>query len=163
MLYRTFQGIDMQPLDIKDKTYLLDDDGYLVKPTEWDEAFAEGMAPRLGITNGLTSSHWDVLRFIRATYQETGSCPTVHKTCRAIKLSVKDLQRLFPSGYQRGACKLAGLSFMIAVLKQAELDFQREVSKLASMSPMTTGASTPFSPKAEAPIGPIPIDKRVYG
>ena len=102
----------MQTLETKNKTYLLDDDGFLVDPTQWDEDFAEGMAPRLGITDGLTPSHWNVLRFIRATYLETGSCPIVHKTCRANKLSLKDLQRLFPSGYQRGACKLAGVSFM---------------------------------------------------
>ena len=152
----------MQTLDTKNKIYILDDDGFLVNPAEWDEDFAEGMAPRLGITNGLTSSHWDVLRFIRATYLETGSCPIVYKTCRANKLSVQDLQRLFPFGYQRGACKLAGLSFMIAVLKQAELDFQREASKIAGLSFKTAGVSTPFYPIPETPIGPIPIDKRVY-
>ena len=152
------QEADMQTLDTKNKIYLLDDDGFLVNPAEWDENFAEGMAQRLGITNGLTSSHWDVLRFIRATYLETGSCPIVYKTCRANKLSVQDLQRLFPFGYQRGACKLAGLSFMIAVLERAELDFRREASKLAGFA----GVSTPFYPKPETPIGPIPIDKRVY-
>ena len=122
----------MQTLERKNKTYLLDDDGFLVNPGQWDEDFAEAMAPEVGITDGLTPSHWDVLRFIRATYLETGSCPIVHKTCRAHKLSFKDLQRLFPSGYQRGACKLAGVSFM------------------------AEGVSTPFYPTPETLIGPIP-------
>ncbi len=128
----------MQTLERKNKTYLLDDDGFLVNPEQWDEDFAEGMAPALGIMDGLTPSHWDVLRFIRATYLETGSCPIVHKTCRVHKLSFKDLQRLFPSGYQRGACKLAGVSFM------------------------AEGVSTPFYPTPETLTGPIPLDKRVY-
>jgi tRNA 2-thiouridine synthesizing protein E len=128
----------MQTLESKNKTYLLDDEGFLVNPGEWDEEFAEAMAPALGIADGLTSSHWDVLRFIRTTYQEAGSIPIVLKTCKAHKLSSKDMQRLFPSGYQRGACKLAGLSFM------------------------AEGVSTPFYPTPETPIAPIPVDKRVY-
>jgi len=128
----------MQTLERKNKTYLLDDDGFLVNPGQWDEDFAEGMAPAFGIAGGLTPSHWDVLRFIRATYLETGSCPLVYEICRAHKLRLAELKGLFPSGYQRGACKLAGLSFM------------------------AKGVSTPFYPRPETPTGPIPIDKRVY-
>jgi len=128
----------MRTLERKNKTYLLDDDGFLLNPGQWDEDFAEGMAPALGITGGLTPSHWDVLKFIRAVYLETGSCPIVHKTCRAYKLKFKDLQKLFPSGYQRGACKLAGASFMLG------------------------GAIPSFSPTQETPIEPGLFDKRVY-
>ncbi|MFZ0929080.1 MAG: TusE/DsrC/DsvC family sulfur relay protein [Syntrophobacteraceae bacterium] len=102
----------MQTLETKNKTYLLDDDGFLVDPWQWDEGFAEGMAPKLGITDRLSASHWKILKFIRATYLETGSCPVVHKTCKTQNLHLKELERLFPSGYQRGACKLAGISFM---------------------------------------------------
>jgi tRNA 2-thiouridine synthesizing protein E len=128
----------MQTLEGKNKIYLLDNDGFLVNPAQWDEDFAEAMAPEVGITDGLNPSHWEVLRFIRATFRETGSCPIVHKTCKAQKLSFKDMQRLFPSGYQRGACKLAGLSFM------------------------AEGVTTTFYPKPETSIGPIPLDERVY-
>jgi tRNA 2-thiouridine synthesizing protein E len=102
----------MQTLERKNKTYVLDDDGFLLNPGEWDENFAEALAPALGINSGLTPSHWNVLKFIRAAYLETGSCPVVHRTCRAHKLKLRDLQVLFPSGYQRGACRLAGVSFM---------------------------------------------------
>jgi tRNA 2-thiouridine synthesizing protein E len=132
------QEADMQRLERKNKTYLLDDDGFLIDPGQWDEDFAEGMAPEMGIPDGLTTSHWEVLRFIRATYLKTNSCPTVHKTCRAQRLSFRDLQMLFPSGYQRGACKLAGVSFM------------------------AEGVSTPFYPIQESPIVQIPLSKRVY-
>ena len=128
----------MQTLERKNKTYLLDDDGFLLDPGQWDDDFVEGMAPGLDITEGLTPIHWDVLKFIRATYLETGSCPIAHKTCKAHKLSLKDLQRLFPSGYLRGACKLAGVAFMAG------------------------GVTTPYFPTPETRIGPIPLDKRVY-
>ncbi len=98
----------MQALDTKDKTYFLDDDGFLVNPTEWDEGFAEKMAMRLGIPDGLTRSHWNVLKYIRAAYLKTGLCPIVLKTCKDNNLSIAKLEKLFPTGYQRGACKLAG-------------------------------------------------------
>ncbi|MGO9019276.1 MAG: TusE/DsrC/DsvC family sulfur relay protein [Syntrophobacteraceae bacterium] len=128
----------MRTLVSKNKMYLLDSDGFLVNPGQWDDNFAEAMAPEVGITDGLTPSHWNVLRFIRETYRETGSCPIVLKTCKAHKLRLEDLQRLFPSGYQRGACKLAGLSFM------------------------AEGVSTPFYPTPEIPTRPISFDKGVY-
>jgi tRNA 2-thiouridine synthesizing protein E len=128
----------MQTVERKNKTYPLDDDGFLIDPGQWDEDFAEGMASELGITNALTTSHWEVLRFIRKTYLKTGSCPTVHKTCRTQKLSFRDLRMLFPSGYQRGACKLAGVSFI------------------------AEGVSTWPYPTQDSPIVQIPLGKRVY-
>jgi tRNA 2-thiouridine synthesizing protein E len=152
----------MQTFERKSKTYRLDDDGFLLDQEQWDEDFAEGMAPELGIAGGLTPSHWNVLRFIRETFRTTGSCPVVHKTCRANGLSVKDLQQLFPSGYQRGACKLAGLSCMTAVLRQAELQFRQEENKLARMSCPAAGATTPPAPTQEGPLQSIPVDERVY-
>jgi tRNA 2-thiouridine synthesizing protein E len=99
----------MQTLESRNKTYLLDDDGFLVDPRRWDEDFAEGMAGELGMEDPLSPTHWNVLKFIRATYLETGSCPMVHKTCKANNLHLRELESLFPAGYQRGACKLAGV------------------------------------------------------
>ena len=151
---------DMQTFEKKNKTYRLDDDGFLLDQDQWDEDFAEGMAPELGIAGGLTPSHWAVLSFIRDTWRQTGSCPVVHKTCRANGLGVKDLQRLFPSGYQRGACKLAGLSCMTAVLKQAELQFRQEEDKLARL--MTPGAASPAVPTQNGPLQSIPLEQRIY-
>ncbi len=153
---------DMQTFERKNKTYILDDDGFLLDQEQWDEDFAEAMAPALGIADGLSPSHWDVLRFIRDTYRQTGLCPVVHKTCRANRLSFKDLQKLFPSGYQRGACKLAGLSFMTAVMKQAELQFQQEAHKLNRVSSLARGATAPLHPTQNGPLKPVPPDERVY-
>lgn len=152
----------MQTLERNNKTYLLDEDGFLLDQEQWDEDFAEGMAPALGIPGGLTPSHWEVLRFIRDSWRQTGLCPEVYKTCRTKGLAVKDLQKLFPSGYQRGACKLAGLSFMTAVLKQAELQFQMETSKSSRLPPMAAGARPPAHPTQNGPVKPIPLAERVY-
>ncbi len=102
----------MQTLKTKGKTYNLDDSDFIADPSDWDKDFAEALAPALGIKGELTPAHWSVLHFIRATYLETGSVPVVHRACKANNLKIRDLESLFPAGYQRGACKLAGVSFL---------------------------------------------------
>jgi tRNA 2-thiouridine synthesizing protein E len=78
---------------------------------DWDEDFARTMAPRYGITGGLTARHWEVIRFIRDTFEEYGHCPLVYHTCKANGLRLRDLKELFPTGYLRGACRLAGVTY----------------------------------------------------
>ena len=99
----------MKTFEFRSKKYQIDDEDFLVHPDEWDKDFAEGMAPTAGIPAGLTQEHWGVLWFIREFYLESGKCPVVHKACKAQGLRITDLQKLFPAGYVRGACKLAGL------------------------------------------------------
>jgi len=93
------------------KKYKVDPRGYLIDPDEWDENFAEGMAPKVGITNGLTLEHWKVIRFIRNSFEKMNLCPLVYVACRQNNLGLGDMKRLFPTGYHRGACKLAGISY----------------------------------------------------
>jgi tRNA 2-thiouridine synthesizing protein E len=92
------------------KNYEVDEKGFLLNTEQWDEKFAEGMAPQLNIKQGLTKEHWDVIRSIVEAFKKTGICPTVYETCRTNGLRFQDLRRLFPTGYLRGACKLAGMS-----------------------------------------------------
>ena len=101
----------MNTLTFKGKTYQVDDDGFLLDFEQWGEEFAEGLAPELEIPQGLSKAHWDVINYIRDTYRERGRCPLVNQTCRANDLLLKDLQSLFPTGYMRGACKLAGITY----------------------------------------------------
>jgi len=103
------QGADLKTVEFNGKVYEVDEYDFLVHPHDWDKNFAEGMAPRTGITEGLTPRHWEVLWYMREFFLETGKCPVVHKACKAQNLRLADLQKLFPSGYRRGACKLAGL------------------------------------------------------
>jgi tRNA 2-thiouridine synthesizing protein E len=76
---------------------------------QWTESYAEELAPSLGIPGGLTPRHWEVIRSIRKHFTETGKCPVVYQTCDRHGLELDDLERLFPSGYHRGAVKIAGL------------------------------------------------------
>jgi tRNA 2-thiouridine synthesizing protein E len=100
----------------KGKIYDLDTDGFLVDPKKWDTNLAEGLALELGVHGGVTKEHWDVIHFIRGELEKTGKCPNLFETCRTNNLRRNELKRLFPTGYMRGACLLAGVSYKEAYL-----------------------------------------------
>jgi tRNA 2-thiouridine synthesizing protein E len=100
----------------KGKSYELDADGFLLDPKKWDANLAEGLALDLGIQGGVTKEHWDVINFIRGEVEKTGKCPNLYETCRVNNLRRNELKRLFPTGYMRGACLLAGISYKDAYL-----------------------------------------------
>jgi tRNA 2-thiouridine synthesizing protein E len=112
----------MRILRFDGKTFELDTEGFLVDPKKWEPALAEGLAlavdlaAEISLPGGLTKEHWDVINYIRSVYEETGKCPNLFETCRANNLQRNELKRLFPSGYMRGACRLAGLSYKEAYL-----------------------------------------------
>jgi len=93
------------------KTYEVDSMDFLADYNHWDEKFAEGMAPKLRISHGLTKEHWDVIYFIRNTFKKTGRCPLFYETCIMNGLQLNEIKILFPTGYLRGACKLAGITY----------------------------------------------------
>ena len=103
----------VRKLSLNGKDYRVDEENCPVDSNDWDEDFAEGMAPEAGIAGDLTEKQWAVIRFIRRFWEEKGSCPTVYQTCRSLGLHVGAFHFLFPSGYQRGACKLAGVFYKV--------------------------------------------------
>lgn len=101
----------MSIFTFNDVTYEVDQYNFLIDFNQWDENFAEGMAFQLEIPNGLTDKHWDIIRFIRRMFNKTGKCPLIYETCRMNKLHLKQLKNLFPTGYQRGVCKISGITY----------------------------------------------------
>jgi tRNA 2-thiouridine synthesizing protein E len=106
----------MTVVSIQGRTYDVDDTGFLKSSRGWDERFPEAIAPQLDIHSALTEAHWKVIRFIRDSHQATNRCPLVYQTCKENGLSLADLKALFPTGYLRGACKAAGLTYREADL-----------------------------------------------
>jgi TusE/DsrC/DsvC family sulfur relay protein len=104
------KGSNMESFSYVSNTYDIDAQGFLVDYDQWDENFAEGMASRCGIAGGLTDKHWCVIQSIRDAFQNSGECPLFYKICKSNGLSVKDFKELFPTGYMRGACRLAGIT-----------------------------------------------------
>jgi len=101
----------MKLISFKNQIYSIDSEGFLLDYDRWDENFAERMAPEVKIPEGLTQEHWKVIRFIRERFKQNRACPLVYETCKANGLHLKDLRALFPTGYLRGACKLAGITY----------------------------------------------------
>ena len=103
----------------KGKSYDVDANDFLLDYDQWDENFVEGMAGKLGMPQKLTREQWDVLRSIREAFENNGRCPIVYETCRMNGLRLPELKRLFPAGYLRGACKLAGITYKEGYLGQS--------------------------------------------
>ncbi len=93
------------------KTYTLDSRGFLDPPEQWDEDFANGMAELQGIYGGLTERHWGFIHYLRKKFLEENTVPVVVIACGENKLRMGDLRFLFPTGYHRGACRIAGINY----------------------------------------------------
>jgi TusE/DsrC/DsvC family sulfur relay protein len=91
----------------------LDEEGYLVDPADWSEGLAEQLARAERIA--LTEAHWAVIRFIRRYYEERHIAPDARHVMkhlaeyRGAHADRNDLFRLFPYGYVKQACKIAGM------------------------------------------------------
>jgi TusE/DsrC/DsvC family sulfur relay protein len=101
---------------------------------EWDENFARGMAPRCGIVSGLNQDHWKIIYFIRDFQKKTGKCPLVYETCRMNGLHLLELKKLFPSGYLRGACKLAGVTYKQGCIEESWVEEYIEQSWMKGLA-----------------------------
>ncbi len=100
----------MATFKIGDKKYRVDNEGYLLDPLQWDEDFARAKAKEVGIEE-LTEAHWKVIYFIRHNFQVIGRCPLVYVAAKENHLGLGNLEKLFPKGYLRGVCKIAGVTY----------------------------------------------------
>ncbi len=93
------------------RSYELDQYGFLNAPEDWDESFAEGMAQKVGIHGGLTEDHWRLIHYLRKKYLEEDTVPLIITACIDNQFRLHKLRNLFPTGYHRGACRLAGINY----------------------------------------------------
>ena len=107
----TDQGRLMDPIRVDGRSYPLDRRGFLSDPGVWDLQFAAAMARRLGVPGELTLLQLKVVLFVRRRFVQRGEIARVYETCRACGLSLSGLRALFPWGYQRGVCRLAGIPY----------------------------------------------------
>ena len=89
-----------------------DAEGYLVEPQEWNEDIARDFAAEENIQ--LTEDHWDAIRFMREYYADHQVAPDVrhvmkHLAQRLGPDSSNKIFELFPYGYVKQACKIAGM------------------------------------------------------
>ena len=101
----------MSTVTFKGTTYRLDGHGFLDPPDQWDEGFAEGMAKMSGIRGGLTQRHWRIIEYLRKKFLEDGTVPVLVLACADNRIHLSELRGLFPTGYHRGACRIAGINY----------------------------------------------------
>jgi TusE/DsrC/DsvC family sulfur relay protein len=85
-----------------------DPEGFLERPEQWTEELAAEIARENGIDT-LTDRHWQVVRFMRETYLETGSAPSIRTLGKASGVPVQELYQLFPKGPAKLAAKIGGI------------------------------------------------------
>ncbi len=90
----------------------IDAEGYLIDPLDWNEELAEEFARQENIQ--MTEDHWDVIRFMREFYEERQIAPDTryvikHLAERMGAESRNKLFAMFPYGYVKQACKIAGM------------------------------------------------------
>ncbi|HMD56392.1 MAG TPA: TusE/DsrC/DsvC family sulfur relay protein [Solirubrobacteraceae bacterium] len=86
----------------------LDDDGFLLDARQWNEQIAEEIARANGIEE-LTDRHWQVVNFMRKSYLETGSAPSIRTLGKASGVPIKELYELLPKGPAKLAAKIGGI------------------------------------------------------
>lgn len=86
----------------------VDTEGFLTKPDQWTEELAEEIARANGIDH-LTDRHWLVVRFMRKTFLDTGTAPTIRTLGKVSGVPVKELYELFPKGPAKLAAKIGGI------------------------------------------------------
>jgi len=98
-----------------DKQYVRDKEGYIVHPEDWDTRLAQMLAEEEDLE--LSENHWSVLSFMRDYWQEHKVAPDVRhvtkhlSTARGVdkKEAKQQLFSMFPYGYVKQACKIAGM------------------------------------------------------
>ena len=56
----------------------------------------------------MTDRHWQVVRYMRQQYLDTGTAPSIRALGKASGVPVKELYQLFPKGPAKLAAKIAG-------------------------------------------------------
>jgi len=86
----------------------VNEEGFFVHPEQWTEEMVPELARQAGIET-LTDQHWQVIRFMRKEFLESGTGPTVRVLGKTSGVSIKELYGLFPKGPAKTAARIAGI------------------------------------------------------
>ena len=84
----------------------IDEEGYLIEPQDWSEEIAIEFARQENVV--LTEEHWSAIRFMREYYAEHQIAPDARFVIKHLGERNR-LFELFPYGYVKQACKIAGM------------------------------------------------------
>ncbi len=97
------------------KQILRSSEGYLINPDDWNEEIAKELAVEESIE--LNAAIWSVLTFVRLYYAEHHIAPDVRHLINYLaaenqcnkKEAKKQIFEMFPYGYVKQTCKIAGM------------------------------------------------------
>ena len=98
----------MPTLEIENKVFEVDGDGFLSNPEIWNEDIARLIDQFDGIEE-MSEKHWAIVNIIRKNYEEKGNAPMIRTICKETGIRLREIYELFPLGPARGACRVAGL------------------------------------------------------
>jgi TusE/DsrC/DsvC family sulfur relay protein len=98
----------MPTATIADTVVSVDSEGFLEDPGVWTPEIAVEIAKANGI-DALTDRHWQVVNFMRTTYLETGTAPSIRTLGKTSGVPIKELYQLFPKGPAKLAAKVGGI------------------------------------------------------
>ena len=85
-----------------------DGEGFLLNAEAWTDDVAREIAREAGI-EPLTDRHWQVVRFMRDRYLQTGTAPSIRTLGKESGVTIKELYQLFPKGPARLAARIGGI------------------------------------------------------
>lgn len=90
----------------------IDAEGYLIEPQDWNEGLAAEFARQENIQ--LSDEHWMVVNFMREYFEEHQVAPDARFVIKHLNQNLEGASRnklfeLFPYGYVKQACKIAGM------------------------------------------------------
>ena len=98
-----------------DVRFVRDIEGYVVDPEDWDQNLARDLAAEESLE--LTEDYWQILNFMREYWSDNQVVPDVRHVVEYLvkeqgyekKQAKQHLFSLFPYGYVKQACKIAGM------------------------------------------------------
>jgi len=93
---------------VEDRSYEVDEEGFLQEPELWTEDVAKDFALTENIAE-LNEDHWKLINFVRWYFVQYGIAPMVRKVCKETGFELQKIYEMFPSGPAKGVCKVAGL------------------------------------------------------
>jgi len=88
------------------QTVEVNDEGYMVDPSQWNKEIAAEIAKEDGIE--LTDKHFEVLEFLRNANAK-GETLTIRRVGKSGIVDIKGLYQLFPGGPLKLSSKFAGI------------------------------------------------------
>ena len=80
----------------ENKTHIIvDEQGFLINPAEWTEAFAENALGRM--PGELTPRHLNVIHFVRNKFLHLGALPPLRHVCKSTGIEKSELKMMFGS------------------------------------------------------------------